>query len=387
MKAQLAMASAETAPVRAQTLSTLLESLGSCLTSASSSLPTAHKDAPTDVSIAPPQDGISLLDTKSEILLSYLHNLVFLIIFQLRQKKSDEAEIEVDNTLRDDVVNKLVELRVFLDRGVRPLEGRLKYQIDKVIKAAEDSERTERPTKSKKSKKVRETAKSGSDEESEDDDEASDSEDEDEEEDMDEMAYRPNVAALAKGKVEQKQPQVKAKAAREEPSDGIYRPPKIMPTALPTTERRERQDRRPRRSNVIDEFVSAEMSAAPMAEPSIGSTIIAGGRQTKSKKDREHEAERTRYEETNFVRLPKETKNELAKRGGGRRDATYGGDEWKGLTEGADRIERLTRRSKNSGSVLERSRKRKNEDGQRSDGVAVGDIFDKRRKKIDSWKR
>jgi U3 small nucleolar ribonucleoprotein protein LCP5 len=284
-------------------------------------------------------------------------------------------------------VNKLVELRVFLDRGVRPLEGRLKYQIDKVIKAAEDSERTERPTKSKKSKKVRETAKSGSDEESEDDDEASDSEDEDEEEDMDEMAYRPNVAALAKGKVEQKQPQAKAKAPREEPSDGIYRPPKIMPTALPTTERRERQDRRPRRSNVIDEFVSAEMSAAPMAEPSIGSTIIAGGRQTKSKKDREHEAERTRYEETNFVRLPKETKNELAKRGGGRRDATYGGDEWKGLTEGADRIERLTRRSKNSGSVLERSRKRKNEDGQRSDGVAVGDIFDKRRKKIDSWKR
>ena len=187
--------------------------------------------------------------------------------------------------------------------------------------------------------------------------------------------------------MEQKQPQAKAKAAREEPSDGIYRPPKIMPTALPTTERRERQERRPRRSNVIDEFVSAEMSAAPIAEPSIGSTIIAGGRQTKSKKDREHEAERTRYEETNFIRLPKETKKELAKRGGGRRDATYGGDEWKGLTEGADRIERLTRRSKNSGSALEKSRKRKNEDGQRSDGVAVGDIFDKRRKKIDSWKR
>ncbi|KAJ5379680.1 uncharacterized protein N7496_002108 [Penicillium cataractarum] len=386
------MASAETAPVRAQTLSALLESLNSCLTSASSSLPTVNKDAPTDVSITPPQDGISLLDTKSEILLSYLQNLVFLIIFQLRQTKSDEPEIAADSALRDEAVNKLVELRVFLDRGVRPLEGRLKYQIDKVIKAAEDSERTERPAKSKKPKKVSKTAGSGSEDESEDDDEESnseadsDEEDSDEEEDMDEMAYRPNVAALAKGKVEQKLPQ--AKATRQEPSDGIYRPPKIMPTALPTTERRERQDRRHLRSNVIDEFVSAEMSAAPMAEPSIGSTIIAGGRQTKSKKDREHEAERTRYEETNFVRLPKETKKELAKRGGGGRgDSTYGGDEWKGLTEGADRIERLTRRSKNSGSALEKSRKRKNEDGQRSDGVAVGDIFDKRRKKIDSWKR
>jgi U3 small nucleolar ribonucleoprotein protein LCP5 len=380
------MASTETAPVRAQSLSTLLESLNSCLTGAGSSLPAPRKDAPTDVSIAPPQDGISLLDTKSEILLSYLQNLVFLIIFQLRQKQSDEPEIAADSTLRDEVVNKLVELRVFLDRGVRPLEGRLKYQIDKVIKAAEDSDRTERPAKSKKPKKASKTAGSDSDVGSEDDDEASDSEEEEDEEDMDEMAYRPNVAALAKGKVEQKLPQAKA-ATRQEPSDGIYRPPKIMPTSLPTTERRERQDRRPRRSNVIDEFVNAEMSAAPMAEPSIGSTIIDGGRQTKSKKDREHEAERTRYEETNFVRLPKETKKDLAKRGVGRRDGTYGGDEWKGLNEGADHIERLTRRSKNSGSALEKSRKRKNEDGQRSDGVAVGDIFDKRRKKIDTWKR
>lgn len=382
------MASTETAPVRAQALSTLLESLNSCLTSAGSSLPAPRKDAPTDISIAPPQDGISLLDTKSEILLSYLQNLVFLIIFQLRQKQSDEPEIAADSTLQDEVVNKLVELRVFLDRGVRPLEGRLKYQIDKVIKAAEDSEQTARPAKSKKSKKASKTVGSDSDVDSGDDDEASDSEEDsdEDEEDMDEMAYRPNVAALAKGKVEQKLPQAKA-AARQEPSDGIYRPPKIMPTALPTTERRERQDRRPRRSNVIDEFVSAEMSAAPMAEPSIGSTIIDGGRQTKSKKDREHEAERTRYEETNFVRLPKETKKDLAKRGVGRRDGTYGGDEWKGLNEGADHIERLTRRSKNSGSALEKSRKRKNEDGQRSDGVAVGDIFDKRRKKIDTWKR
>lgn len=374
--------------MRAQALSTLLESLNSCLTSAGSSLPAPRKDAPTDISIAPPQDGISLLDTKSEILLSYLQNLVFLIIFQLRQKQSDEPEIAADSTLQDEVVNKLVELRVFLDRGVRPLEGRLKYQIDKVIKAAEDSEQTARPAKSKKSKKASKTVGSDSDVDSGDDDEASDSEEDsdEDEEDMDEMAYRPNVAALAKGKVEQKLPQAKA-AARQEPSDGIYRPPKIMPTALPTTERRERQDRRPRRSNVIDEFVSAEMSAAPMAEPSIGSTIIDGGRQTKSKKDREHEAERTRYEETNFVRLPKETKKDLAKRGVGRRDGTYGGDEWKGLNEGADHIERLTRRSKNSGSALEKSRKRKNEDGQRSDGVAVGDIFDKRRKKIDTWKR
>ncbi|KAJ5929934.1 hypothetical protein N7466_005427 [Penicillium verhagenii] len=372
----------EIAQSRSTSLSTLLETLTSCLSSAASSLPAPHKDASSDVSIEPPQDGISLLDTKSEILLSYLHNLVFLIIFQLRQssqQKSDDSEKATNDALRDDAVKKLVELRVFLDRGVRPLEGRLKYQVDKVVKAAEDAERTENPSKSKKATKSSKAKDSG-------DEVSSDgSEDDSDEDDMDEMAYRPNVAAFSKAKVDSKQ-QPQARAQREEPSDGIYRPPKIMPTSLPTTERRrEREDRRPRRSNVIDEFVNAEMSSAPMAEPSIGSTILAGGRETKTKKDRQYEADRARYEETNFVRLPKETKKEESKRRG-RDRGTYGGDEWKGLTEGADRIERLTRRSKNSGA-LDKSRKRKNEDGQRDDGVGMGEIFDKRRKKIDSWKR
>lgn len=383
----------ETMPAGSQSLTSLLENITSCLASASSSLPASHKDASSDVSIEPPPGGISLLDTKSEILLSYLHNLVFLIIFQLRHTTSndhsDNATESADTSLRDEAVKKLIELRVFLDRGVRPLEGRLKYQVDKVVKAAEDAERAVRPAKSRKSKKASKADDSGSDGVSSDGESASGSEkdsDEESEEDMDEMAYRPNVAAFSKAKPEGEK-QRQAKSATQAPSDGIYRPPKIMPTALPTTDRREREDRRPRRSNVIDEFVSAEMSSAPMAEPSIGSTIIAGGRQTKSKQDREREAERARYEETNFVRLPKETRKELAKRRGGRRETTFGGDEWKGLTEGADRIERLTRRGKTSGNSLEKSRKRKNEDGQRSDGVGMGEIFDKRRKKIDSWKR
>ncbi|KAJ5758335.1 uncharacterized protein N7511_007029 [Penicillium nucicola] len=365
------------APSRPLDLAALLETLNTCLSNTPTSLPKSHKDAPSDVTIEPPQDGISLLDTKSEILLSYLHNLVFLIIFQLRQTSKqnpkDKAQ-PADNPLEDDIRKKLIELRVFLERGVRPLEGRLKYQVDKVIKAAEDAERSEKAQPTKKSRKAANSDSEASDDNGSD------------EEDIDEMAYRPNVSAFTKQVAEQKKAQT-SKAADEGPGDGIYRPPRIMPTSLPTTERRERQDRRPLRSNVIDEFVSAEMSSAPMAEPSIGSTIIDGGRTTKSKKDREREAERTTYEETNFVRLPKETKKDLAKRGRGK-DSTFGGDEWKGLNEGADHIERLTRRAKGSGVALDKSRKRKtNEDGQRGDGVGMGQIFDKRRKKVDSWKR
>lgn len=366
-------------------ISTLLEMLTSSLSTTGSSLPKATREEPNDVSVEPPQDGISLLDVKSDLLLSYLHNLVFLIIFQLRKLKEDSNNDDADESLQEDIVKKLIELRVYMDRGVRPLEGRLKYQVDKVIKAADDMERAERGADT--AKKSKQTAPASEDESGSDEsgsEEESD-DDESEEEDMDEMAYRPNVSAFSKGVEAQAKPD---KSAKKTPSDGIYRPPKIMPTALPTTERREREERRPRKSHVIDEFVNAEMSSAPMAEASIGSNIMKGGRHTKSKKDKEHEAERTAYEETNFIRLPKETKKELAKRRGRQPQSTFGGEEWRGLTEGADRIERLTRRSKGSGNALEKSRKRKvTEDGPRNDGAGVGHIFEKRRKKVDSWKR
>ncbi|PWY88245.1 hypothetical protein BO70DRAFT_359706 [Aspergillus heteromorphus CBS 117.55] len=365
----------------------LLDTLTTCLTNTASSLPKPTRDEPSDVSIEPPQDGISLLDTKSDLLLSYLQNLVFLIIFQLRGLQPSDDDEETDASLPEDVVKKLVELRVYLDRGVRPLEGRLKYQVDKVIKAAEDAERAERggaaPKKAKAVKPPRDESGSEADSDSEENEE--EDEEEEDDEDIDEMAYRPNVKAFSK-KVEPEV--VQDKGAKNAISDGIYRPPRIMPTALPTTETRERRERGPRRSNVIDEFVSAEMSSAPMAEPSIGSTIVQGGRHTKSKRDREREAERTRYEETNFIRLNKESKKDKAKRLRAEGpESGFGGEEWRGLTEGADRISKLTRRARGTGGALDRSRKRKNEDGQRDDGMGVGQIFEKRRKKVDSWKR
>lgn len=360
-------------------ISALLETITSSLSSSGSSLPQATKDAPTDVSVEPPQDGISLLDSKNELLLSYLHNLVFLAIFQLRNLPSSDSGTEEKQSLQEDIVKKLNELRVYLERGVRPLEGRLKYQVDKVVKAAEDAERDGRGAKATGKSKTKKAPKSDSEDESASDEETSGSDEDGE--DIDEMAYRPNVSAFSKGVTPQAKPDQSAKQA---PGDGIYRPPKIMPTALPTTETRERKDRGPRRSNVIDEFVNAEMSSAPTAEASIGSTIRSGGRHVRSRKDKEQEDERNAYEETNFVRLPKVSKKEKAKERGRGPQGTFGGEDWQGLTEGAERISRLTQKSRGSGNTLDRSRKRKTEDMPRGD---VGESFDKRRKKVESWKR
>jgi U3 small nucleolar ribonucleoprotein protein LCP5 len=367
-------------------LSSVLETLTTCLTSASTSLPSSEDS--DGASILPPTDGISLLDVKSEILLSYMQNLVFLILDQLhRVRNRDQGKVS-----NEDIVKKLIELRVYLDRGVRPLEGRLKYQIDKVVKAADDAERTSRPQSKSAVKKQRKAAAADVSDEEED----SEGSESDGSEEIDEMAYRPNISAFSKNMQKpERESKAQAKDNKQQPSDGIYRPPKIKPTALPTTESRERnrdRDRRSKKSSVIDEFVSTEMSSAPMAEPSIGSTIQRGGRKTISKQDRERDTERRTYEETNFVRLPKESKKERSKRqaGEGPRAGGFGGEEFRLLGEGADRIGRLTKRATGSSrdGALEKSRKRHfTEDGPRGDGASMGQSFDKRRRKVEGWKR
>jgi len=334
----------------------LLETLSQALSSAFDS--TEKLKAPI-----PPKDGISLLDVKNELFLSYLQNLVFLILLKLRNRK-DGTEDE-DKDLDKCVVKKLVELQVYLEKGVRPIEGRLKYQIDKVLRAADDAKRAEDSAKPNLNGKV-----------SRDDVEDDDSEDDSDAgstngvalkaNQIDDLQYRPNPASFVR-------PAAATEAeANGGAEDGIYKPPRIQATAMPTTATREKADKRPNKSATLDEFVNTELSSAPFAEPSIGSTIVDGGRRTKSEKERKD------YEEANYTRLPKESKKERAKKGP-RKDAGYGGEEWRGIGEGLDRIERLTKRKSGEGkNVLEKSRKRVAENIPLEGGVPIGQGFSKK---------
>ncbi|TVY39715.1 Uncharacterized protein LOCC1_G004703 [Lachnellula occidentalis] len=350
--------------------SALLESLTQALSSASES--TKRLSAPI-----PPKDGISLLDVKNELFLSYLQNLVFLIVLKLRNRKSsssdDEEEVE---SLDEHVVSKLVELQVYLEKGVRPLENRLKYQIDKVLRAAEDSKQIEGASKPKTNRKL---ARDDDGSEEEDDAELDNGAALDQ---IDDQQHMPNPTAFARV--------APSADDTESARDGVYKPPRIQATAMPTTTGpREKTDKQANKSATLEEFVNTELSAAPFAEPSIGTTTIAGGRRRKSEKQLNIEAERKEYEEKNYVRLPKESKKERAKNKGGK-DAGYGGEEWRGLGEGIDRIERLTKRKGGEDrSALEKSRKRANEDGPKGSGggVEVGQGFQKRLKALDGGRR
>ena len=372
-----AAAFSDTSPSAMATTASLSETLSTFAAATDSAI----AGLPESSSLLPPENGITLLDTKNDIFLSYLQALALRNLHVIRSIK-DGSDVESAQSLSEKLTEKLVEQRVYLERGVRPLEQKIKYQVEKVVKAADDAER------SAAQKAKGDGAKTNSSKAADEDDGSgtSDSESDDEVEEEDALAYRPTRSAFAKGSATSSADMRRAASK----SDGIYRPPRISATAMPTTGSKEQNERRQPRSRTLDEYVSTELSAAPVAEPSIGSTISAGGRRSKDARQLAKEKERREYEETNLVRLPKESKADKAKRGGGReqRGGGFGGEEWRGLGDAVDRIGSLTKRKGGRESALDRSRKRRaTEDGPRGSGSGIGDAFDVKRRRMEKKMR
>lgn len=337
---------------------------------------------PSADSLLPPDNGITLFDAKNEIFLSYLQGLALRNLNVIRSLKNG-GTVEDAQNLNDQITKKLVEQRVYLERGVKPLEGKIKYQVERVIKAAEDEERAKKVQvngRAKANGRARQaTGVSGSS-----------SEDEDSDDSADETLARPNAASLNTST----RNTVSTDRRTQSKADGVYRPPRISATSMPTTASQPSDNglRRPARSRTLDEYISNELSTAPTAQPSIGSTIDAGGRRDKDARQLAREQERREYEETNLVRLPKESKREMAKSGKGRdrqrEGGGFGGEEWRSLGQSVDRIGELTRRKGVREGALERSRKRRGADvgdGPRGDGV--GDAFERKRRRVEKKRR
>ncbi|KAL9599431.1 MAG: hypothetical protein Q9219_003868 [cf. Caloplaca sp. 3 TL-2023] len=264
------------------------------------SLTSAIACVPTVDSLSPPTDGLSLLDTKNELLLSYLQNLLFLILLKLRNSGTTlEAPSETTEPSFDDIVKSLVSLRFYLEKGVRPLESRLKYQLDKLLLAASEDAASQPPSKPvdrrKKSRNPSSSASGASAPES------NNGESEIPNTNFSDLSHRPNLSSFARPR--QHSPQ---SSSRGDPN--VYRPPRITPTALPTTDRTAHASARKRKNAMLDTFIREELSSAPVAEPSIGADNGLRGR------DAQRERERKEYEELRLVRLPAEGGKKKGKR-------------------------------------------------------------------------
>lgn len=79
--------------------------------------------------------GLSFLEMKYNMLLSYLINLTYVVL-----RKCSGEKIE-----GDPCIDRLVEIRTVLEK-IRPIDQKLKYQIDKLVKTAVTGSNSNDPT-------------------------------------------------------------------------------------------------------------------------------------------------------------------------------------------------------------------------------------------------
>ncbi|MCJ1260785.1 hypothetical protein MMC22_000648 [Lobaria immixta] len=351
-------------------LSTLTESLSSAL----GSLPT-----PADVAL--PEDGISLLSTKNELLLSYLQNLVFLVILKIRNltpprpsaPPPSKSQSAAGSPPRDDhdalVVQNLVSLRVYLEKGVRPLESRLRYQLDKLLLAvADESARTVSGLAATNGALSGRTPSPTSDA---DGDDNNSNNGPNLSLKIDPLSHRPNPSSLA-GPRRRSPPSGVSSSSKQ----GPYRPPHITPTSLPplapsSSKKNPRGAASARKSATLDEFVREEMTDAPVAEPSIGAGSGFRGRAA------ERERERTGYEEGRLVRLPAEKGGAGAAALKRRRAGADGAEDF--LLGAGGRWDHGDLLGRESGKK-KKQKVRRESSGREGEGMAMGERWEQRKK-------
>ncbi|XP_065332199.1 neuroguidin [Cloeon dipterum] len=205
------------------------------------------------------EEGLSFLEVKYHTLLSYLINLSHVVL-----RKVSGASI-----YNEPCIDRLVELRTVLER-LRPIDKRLKYQIDKLVKTAVTGESS------------------------------------------DASSFRANPDNMVSKLDEDADVNEDEDAATEKKS--VYVPPKLAPVRYDWDEsaasRQEKLLERAKRRALSSAMVRELREEFLDAPTELGSRVDSGaGPSGPSKEDRE----RQEYEETYFTRLP-ETKDKRKKR-------------------------------------------------------------------------
>lgn len=255
------------------------------------------------------EEGISLLQAKSATLMRYNRNLVRL------------AQARVKGKTIESIAEKLVQDWVALEK-IRPLERKLRHQIDKLLKTASRKGSTN----------------------------AGDAD-----------RHRPDPSALVFDS--------DADGSAGEEDDGVYRPPRIAEViydaggekkAARERKERERAQARAMRSEGVREML-AEVKGLPeeIRDDEMGGTQKNAAVQRLLREDEK----RRKYEEENFTRLNVTRKDKKRRRDIERAmegPALDGADEFAGLTAVADRV--FTRKGTGSGKKEGKERNETNEE-------------------------
>ena len=325
-------------------------------------------------------EGISLLSLKNDALASYINNLSLVVLSQLDRLEGGNSTHGLDHNnnsgdvdygtevskQRDEAIARTIVQRVTLEKGVKPLERKINYQMENLVKAYNKTEAQQKEQERKDEKEGEEgsssSISSGGDRNASNKLVASSSDDDEEEDDDedDELAYRPDATALAKLAPKATKSKSSTSASTLSSSTEKYKPPKISAVAPPSSikEPTAKPDKT-KRLQSMEEYLQ-EQSDLPIAEANIGSTIVGHGRGgVKTQHDRRKEKEIQAYEESNFTRLPAtQTKKSFREK---QRDMAnqFAGEDWS-IFENRDRnMSEGTSRKKRPASSWDRAKKRR----------------------------
>lgn len=203
----------------------------------------------------PTSKGISLLELKFHLLLNYCTNITFYLLLKAEGKSIKGHP----------VVKQLVHIRTILEK-IRPLETKLKYQIDKLLKtAAAGNQRTKKSANGK-----------------------------------DLLSFKPNPSNFADDDEDDMQGRGFG-AGDAGDDDGVYRPPRLTATSFEDDERA--KDKAAREKQRLKERVSkSSLMQSLQAEFSERPEKVHAFANMSEKADDE-DVDRSKYEEENFLRL------------------------------------------------------------------------------------
>ena len=303
-----------------------------------------------------PAEKVSLLSLKNGSMLGYINSLLMLIGNRLDDECKDPSAM--------DARQRSIQHRVVVERGVKPLEKKLAYQLDKLTRAYVKMEKEYKDAEKRALEKSTLVNHSGNDDS------------EDDESSEDEIAYRPNTSGIINTNKKSSAYRVEETAKQEngEENDdnetGVYKPPKITAVLPPQQthfedrfDAREHKDRSNKsRMQAMEEYIR-ESSDQPDWSASIGADIVNHGRGgIKSSRDTEKERRVTSFEEDNFTRLNITNKAEKRKQKQRERNArmnVIGGEDF-GIFSSKRKLEDSTSRrgAKKTRSAWDRAQRR-----------------------------
>lgn len=281
-------------------------------------------------------EEMSLLSVKNNSMASYLNNVILIVLAQLNRLKKENSD-----EYKDKAVDSTIEQRITLEKGVFPLEKKLNYQLDKMIRQYREQEKAFLEQEEKHPSPQTKSEGSGTS--------GSDSDSDSESESDDELSYKPNVSSL-------KSSSEKPSEATTSTSTSTYKPPKISAKA-PPTESESKAKGNTKKLQSMEEYLR-EASDLPQEERSIGSNIISHGRGgVTTNKDREKQAEIQSYEEDNFTRLPHTMTEKSSQQK--RKDAnnTFAGEDWS-MFNNSRNVNEVTKKRR-SNNVWDKVKRRK----------------------------